>query len=279
MSEVRKFWTAKSASVTVLIAIAFIAVGILAWAWSTSPENNTLRYEAAKTSMQVIAVAILGSLATLATLSFTQSRTRDADLHDRKLERWQRQVSDLRDQRDRQNEFLRSTLQATVNSYNRVKRERRLLLAETRVSGSNIRNISLKIYDEHMAVLIDQQLEFEQFKRLAPFIDDERLNKAIAGVDIEIKPGDLLAECYGKIENYLNAVIDEYQNQRQSMVGGSVSLAVRDTNLPKLTGFLNKSGFQPGISLHIASILDMLLNALLQPLALPDPDAEDAPTV
>lgn len=269
MSENKKIWTVKLASIAIIIGIAVVAIAVLAWAWSTSPAKDTLRYEAAKTSMQVLAVAFLGSSATLATLTFTQSRAREADLHDRKLEAWQRQASDLRDHRDRQDELLRSTLQATVTSYNRVKRVRRLLLAETQ--GPDERTVSIKTYDKHMAVLIDQQLEFEQFKRLAPFMNDERVNKATAGVDTEIKTGNWLAACYREIEIFLNVVIDEYQANRHSIIAGSIGFPLHD--LPKLSNFLSKEGFKPGVSAQIALITDTLQVALLQPLALPDPDA------
>ncbi|MGX1561274.1 hypothetical protein [Streptomyces sp. NPDC055506] len=270
MSGGKKFWTTTRASIAVFFSIAIVAIAVLAWAWSASPQSNTLRYEVAKTSLQVLAVAILGSLATLATLSFTQSRTRKEDLHDKKLERWQRRVSDRRDKRHRQDELLRSTLQATVTSYNRVKRVRRLLLAETQ--GSSGRSITIETYDKYMAVLIDQQLEFEQFTKLAPLINDERLNAAAVAASVEIKTGNSLAKHYSEIEVFLNRVIDEYQTQRYSMAGGSTFPVF---HLPRLTGFLSKEEFSPGVSTHIASIVEALQVALLQPLALPDPEEEE----
>jgi hypothetical protein len=128
----RRFTAAKRKSVAWLLAIAALSGIVLAWAWSGSPTNNTLRYELAKTAMQVIAVASLGGLAALATFTFQRSRTREDELRDRKLEQWRRRVENGRDKRDRQDDLLRSLLRDMLTSYNRVKRVRRLVEAETK---------------------------------------------------------------------------------------------------------------------------------------------------
>src|SRR5512133_1543130 len=212
----RRFTAAKRMSVAWLLAIAALSGIVLAWAWSGRPTNNTLRYELAKTAMQVIAVASLGGLAALATFTFQRSRTREDELRDRNMEQRRRRVENSRDKRDRQDDLLRSLLRDTLTSYNRIKRVRRLVDAETKDDAGG--HVTLAVYDKHMTSLNDEQLEFEKFKRLAPFIDDKRLNPSADGdasATPGTAPGDVsLEKSYKNIESYLNEVIDEYEDNR-----------------------------------------------------------------
>ncbi len=273
----RRFTTAKRNSVAWLLAIAAISGIVLAWAWSGSPSNNTLRFESAKTAMQVIAVASLGGLAALATFTFQRSRTREDELRDRRLEQRRRRDENRRDKRDRQDDLLRSLLRDTLTSYNRVKRVRRLVEAETKDKAGG--HVTLDVYDKHMTSLNDEQLEFEKFKRLAPFIDDKRLNPS-AGRDPSAThgtaPGGVsLKESYERIEKYLNKVIDEYEDNRHVVAAEPAGVPL--AKLTKLSAFLQHDSFELGAAMQIDGIIDVLQKAVLQPPALPDPNDDDAP--
>jgi hypothetical protein len=269
----RRFTAAKRNSVAGLVAIAVLSGIVLAWAWSGKPANNTLRYELAKTAMEVIAVASLGSLAALATFIFQHSRTREDELRDRKLEQWRRHSDYLRDKRGRQDDLLRSLLQETLIAYNRVKRVRRLLSAE--ITDKAEGHVTLDGHDKHVTGLIDEQLEFEKFKRLAPFLDDERLYRPTGG-DPNATPGTVpvdvsLESSYESIEKYLNKVIDEYKDNRHVVAAEAAGVPL--AKLTRLSTFIS-DGFVPGASDHIDLIIRVLQTAVLQPLVLPDLDEE-----
>jgi hypothetical protein len=185
-------------------------------AWSSHPRSDSLRYEFAKTCMQVLAVAFFGTLAAIAAFTFQHSRTQA----DNDLERKRQENDKERDERGRKDDQLRSIMGETLTIYNRVKRIRRLLAAQT----GNGRYLTLAIYDEHMANLIDEQLAFEMLKRLPPFIRNEPLSPApyVAGSERRVQDPTLenayedthLADAYQGIEKYLNHVIDEYKEKR-----------------------------------------------------------------
>jgi hypothetical protein len=227
--------------------------------------------------MQVIAVASLGGLAALATFTFQRSRTREDELRDRKLEQRRLRIDNSRDRRDRQDDLLRSLLRDTLTAYNRVKRVRRLVEAETKDKTGG--HVTLNGYDKHMTSLIDEQLEFEKFARLAPFIADKRLYPSADG-DPSATPGTApeggsLKESYESIESYLNDVIDEYKDNRH-VVAAAEAAGVPLAKFKKLTKFIHKDDFRPGVAKHIDEIIKVLQKAVLQPPRLPDPDEDDA---
>jgi hypothetical protein len=226
-----------------LVLIMLIAVAVAVWAASSEPSRNTLRYELATIAMQVVAVAVLGGLATLATAMFRDSLKRDAEQRDAAAAR-----------RRQQDDLLRGLLDETLTAYNRVKRIRRLLSAFT-AEGSG--RITLDVYDEQMRALMDQQLEFERFKRHSPFIDDERLRLTA------LPSSSVLTEHYRKIEKYLNWAIDEYQSKRHLVAESDDGLPVCE--LRDLTGFIRR-GFIPGAADRIDEIIAALQCAMLRPL-------------
>ncbi|MGA8726233.1 MAG: hypothetical protein WB565_14465 [Acidimicrobiales bacterium] len=212
----------------------------------------------AKTALAVLAVASIGGFATLATFTFQQSRTREVEERDQRLERWRLDAENARDRRDRQDQFLRSLLTDTLTAYHRVKRVRRLIGAET--TGPSGGFVTLAVYDNYISQLVDEQLEFEKFKRLAPFIADERINT---------EGHTILRNCYAKIERSLNKVIDEYKENRQKLVGTDRRCTL--DALPRLSGFIGKE-FVPDVSRQIDRICADLQAAVLQPLVLTNPD-------
>jgi hypothetical protein len=237
-----RFSRAAGLSLAFLFGIAAVAVVVAAVAWTDKP--NTLEYELAKIAMQVVAVAVLGGLATIATAIFQESFKREATRQDALVE-----------QRRKQDDLLRELLDETLTAYNRVKRVRRLLAAHT-ADGTG--RITLDVYDEHMSTLIDQQLEFEKIKRRSPFIDDARLRStALPGASV-------LTDGYEKIEKYLNRVIDEYESNRASVVSARHGLPV--CRFDKLAGFIGDA-FKAGAADRIDEIITALQGATVQPIA------------
>jgi len=260
-------------SLLALLLLALISLLTLIFAWAGSPQGNTLRFELAKTAMQVLAVAVLGSVATLAVSAYQQSQTQDAKRRDQKLEHWHRHVENAKDKRTRQDDLLRSLLQETVVTYHRVKRLRRLLAAETKDSAGG--HISRATYDKHMAELNDAQLEFEKYTRLAPFIDDDRLERSREPTlrDEDMPRLYSLATYYRSIEAYLNRIIDEYKEVRHS-VADDKGTSIRQ--FKRLSQFVYvRDDFVKGAADNMDKIIATLQQAILQPLLLPTPQDED----
>jgi hypothetical protein len=124
-----------------------------------------------------------------------------------------------------------------------------------------------------MADLIDEQLAFERLKRFTPFISDERLNlppaldaaRPQAEAKSQILTKSSLGKSYEDIEKYLNHVIDEYQDKRNTVRDElSASLAGFD----KLSGFIGDD-FTACVSNQMDDIIKTLLEALWQPLDSP----------
>jgi hypothetical protein len=221
--------------------MAAVAAAVAAVAWTDEP--NTLKYELAKIAMQVVAVAVLGGLATVATAIFQESFKQQATRRDAFVE-----------ERRRQDDLLRDLLDETLTAYNRVKRIRRLLAAQT-ADGTG--QITLDVYDEQMSSLIDQQLEFEKFKRRSPFIDDERLHTPA------LPNASVLTDSYTEIEKYLNRVIDEYESNRNLLLEHGELLPVG--RFGKLAGFIGDA-FNEGAADRIDKIIEALQGAIFQPL-------------
>jgi hypothetical protein len=255
-----------------LLLVVALAAGILAWAWSGDPRSNSLRYEVAKTALQVLGVAGLGSLAALATFMFQHSATLAGQRREINRERWRLENDKLRDKRERQDELLRALLRETLTAYNLVKRIRRLLTAETR-DESGVGHITRDRLDVHLASLIDQQLEFEKFKRLAPFIDDDRLDPVMDTDDAAHRPArDELQAEYESIESYLNHVIDDYKKQRFLVPDGREGTSL--ASFPRLRQFMETDNFDTGVAHHIDVIITILQGAVLDALVLPPLDTE-----
>ena len=220
-------------------------------AWSGHPASNTLRYEFAKTCMQVLAVAFFGGLAAIATSSFQYARTQETDhlrqqaanerddarteaeASDRRLEQLRRDVDRAREERRRQDDQLRSVMRETLTAYNRVKRIRRLLAAETNDSAAG--HLTLAVYDKHMDRLIDEQLAFESLNRFTPFIDDERLSvsptrkaEATSQTAMSKMSSQTLVDFYTAIEKYLNEVINEYKEKRYTVAAANTEVPMKE---------------------------------------------------
>jgi hypothetical protein len=285
----RKWGSAWTVSLIGLGVIFVLSVIVLIIAWSGHPSSDTLRYELAKTCLQVLAVAFFGGLATMATFNFQYRRTQEADrfrqradaerekarmaaeAYDQKMAEWRREIDDLRDDRRRRDEQLRPIVEETLAAYNRVKRIRRLLAAETNDEAG--RHLTRVVYDKHMDHLIDEQLAFERLKRLTPLINYERLGLPPPGAGtiprIALKDEQSLTDFYTDIEKYLNKVIDEYREKRHTVPddANGISLA----GFGRLSGFIHMDDFVPSAADKIDQIIAKLQTALWQPLKLPAP--------
>jgi hypothetical protein len=136
--------------------------------------------------------------------------------------------------------------------------------------------VQLDVYDRHTAGLIDQQLTFEELKRRAPFIADERLRPSATG-----SPEAPITTSYKKIEKYLNKVIGEYEGKRRLFVGKRRLFVAEPKGLPlaalpKLSAFLG-GDFVVNVSNQIDTLIEALQAALLQELDVPDPEADTRP--
>ena len=278
-----KWKVARRWSVIGLVFIAALSLIGLIIAWSGHPASDTLRYEFAKTCMQVLAVAFFGGLAAIATSNFQHTRTQEADYlrqqaanerdnarteaeaSDRRLEQRRRDVDKARVERRRQDDQLRSVMQETLTAYNRVKRIRRLLEAETNDEAAG--HLTLAVYDKHMDGLIDEQLAFERLKRLTPFIDDERLSvppAREAGATSEaLMSSQTLTNFYADIEDYLNDVIDEYRKKRYTVAAADSGVPMAEFGA--LSAFIHKEDFVPGAANKMDEIIKALQTALCQP--------------
>jgi len=282
--SVRKWRHARNLSLFWLICIAAASLIGLIFAWRGNPTNNTLRFELAKTFMQVLAVAFLGGLATLATFTYQDSRAQENDHarrveeradeaiqhkeeeKERKQERDRRDFENARAERLRQDDQLRVIVEETLRAYNRAKQIRRLLEAETNDGTSGC--LTLAVYDRYMTDLIDEQLAFERLKRFTPFISDKRLSRLLVfdAIPLQIKTKLLtkssLVKSYEDIEEYLNDVISEYQDKRHTLKDKASAPL---TEFKKLRGFIG-SEFIKCVSNKIDDVIGTLLKALWQPL-------------
>jgi hypothetical protein len=240
-------------SVLAIVAIAAVIVLVASW-------NPTLKTEAGKTALSVLAVSVFGALVTIAAGRYQQRRKEAAEnrLHQEGLRR--QEIEILQDARSREDALLRTLLQDTLRNYNRVKATRRLLKAYTKTDDG--RSITAAVYDKHLEQLIDEQLKFEEFKRVA-----------YAGGSKRLGLPSLFCN-YEKIEKYLNKVISEYERNRHRVESSvEVSLA----QLQRLSSFFEgkrvdngvDTGFEENVSSQIDQIVQQIQRTLLEPLVPP----------
>jgi hypothetical protein len=285
--SIRKWRSTRNWSLFWLTCIAAVSLTGLIISWRGNPTSDTLRFELAKTFMQVLAVAFFGGLATLATFMYQDSRAqeneqsrhaeekaeyialRTEEEKERKQERDRHSFENARAERLRQDDQLRSIMDETLETYNQTKRIRRLLEAETNdiLHG----RLTLAVYDRHMTDLIDEQLAFEKLKRFIPFISDTRLNHLPTSAANEpqkdgvgkILTKSSLVQSYEDIEKYLNHVIDEYKDERHILADEMYAPLAEFGELSRFIG----NEFQSNVSARMDDIIKTLLEALWQPLA------------
>jgi hypothetical protein len=152
----------------VLGVATLVCIAVLVALALQGMDARALQIEIAKVALQVVAVAVIGTLLTFL-LKLREELRADA----------QRELDELHSQRNRQDERLTAALNDIVVGYNQVKRIRRSVRAgddqEAGGAGSG--------RPPWLVELDDQQLEFERLLRIAPLIDDILASRSIQGID------------------------------------------------------------------------------------------------
>ena len=275
--------TVRKAAFWLVVVFTFVVLLFLQLL-SADPADGTLMFELAKTSLQVACGIVLGAFVTLAVFLFQkgwEQRRESLQLQAvQKREDLQREADNLRDERLRQDLALRSLLEETLETYNRVKRIRRILKSE---SGDGL--ISKEVYERQILDLIDLQLRFETFARTLRSIGDDRLAGHVTPWDPEdleamgdseqrqYRLSDLagLKADYDAIEIYLNSQVNEFTSRLHT-------LPVKDRfpleKLADLHLFVTSTNtFRAGTSRRLSRIQRVLQTALLVPLELPTQEA------
>jgi uncharacterized integral membrane protein len=92
--------------IALLVAVV-IASGVLALVWIVvNPTKDTLSYEAAKTSLQVLGVVVIGGIVTFATTRFQQNRQRADQWLEAERQRAERKLEKQREAFDRRAALL-----------------------------------------------------------------------------------------------------------------------------------------------------------------------------
>jgi hypothetical protein len=246
-----------------LVLIVGISLIVGTIAWSQNPAKDTLGYELAKTSMQVVGVTLIGAVAAIAAFAIQQSIAdkvsqlaegrEDSRVHKRREEDFNRE------RRRRQDDLVSTMLNDTVDAYHRIKNIRRSLQASV---GRSSENLSIEDYDKWLPEVSAQQLVFEELKRLAPLAND-----ALAGLAPASVPRDndkygsddkSIGAEYQRIEGQLNTLLSEYQKTRNDLKKAG-SMSIRDPRLAELKKFV----LYPAVS--IAHIVEVLRKSLLRP--------------
>jgi hypothetical protein len=227
----------------ILLALAVTVVvsfGCLIVLWLVGPKEGSVAFEVAKGCIGIIAVGFVGLVLSRAG-DYLQQRRADAA----------REQAEARDRRQRQDEVVRSLLDASLANYHDVKRARRLLKARLPGAADSGRP-DLAVYDEYLAAINNAQLVFEQLEETARTMQDERIDHAT------------LAGWYDDIETYINAVVGEYEQQRRRVAYSDPPPSVSDLKI--LGDFMVGKHFRAGVTDPLHAAQRVLEKALLQPL-------------
>jgi hypothetical protein len=94
----------------VILIVASVAFGVLAAVWIVvNPVKDTLWYEVAKTSLQVLGVAVIGGIVTFATARFQQDRQSAERKREEKRQKAEQDLEKLREEFDRRAALLDRT--------------------------------------------------------------------------------------------------------------------------------------------------------------------------
>lgn len=249
--------------VLILVAAVALVVVVLTWRESTSPD--ALRDEAAKTAMQVLAVSVVGGAAGFAWKAWQDERaSKERTAATQRLtrqENYRREVERIRHDRELDDQHKLALLRETLQAYNRLKRTRRLLKAYT--YDGNERGITRGVYDNAIEEIMNEQLLFEEYLRLAKSSASPLPQEATTSFD--------------SIQSYLNKIIiKEYQRKRETV---DESRPTPLSELPGLSGFIDlvEPKFTSQVSPQIDLIITAIYTALARPLELqnvPDPGHE-----
>jgi hypothetical protein len=253
------------------VVAAIAGLGLFATLIPRTPSANTLRYEVMRACLQVLGISLIGVVVAMATFRLQQVHSEqsklDAEERDNTLVTKRREDDRELDERRRLDDRVTDFLSETINAYNAVKSVRRLLQAETGPKADA--RITRVAYSKLMTVLCDQQLIFESLYRRAPLIQD----RVKGGIEIRVtmsrrsadESGILgtLADYYGRIESYLNEIVDEFQKNLH-VVPSDGGVSLRDLGAGKLSEFIHRtSPLKENVSYIVESIIRCLESDLL----------------
>lgn len=136
------------------------------------------------------------------------------------------------------------------------------------------RSISLSEYDEYLRRINRHQLAFERLAKIAPLLDD-KIPHVHRGDQRD--SSDSLSHLFGDIEEFLNHIIDEYEQSRHLAANGD---RIRLGELRNYSGALSKRErksslydfvettrpFRRSTARNVDLVVARLAQALLEPL-------------
>lgn len=233
--------------------LAFLVISVY-----INPAKDTLAFELAKVLLQVGFVFVIGAVISLMTFEYQ----RECEEIDKRKE-WDRRKSKYWE------ELLKAILDQATESYNAVKKARRLLRAQAIIpeTGSRQERVLETEYDRLMDSVNDAQLSFERL------VGDVLTSKRA------FEEPEKLEQKLRSIERYLEQLIDEYEHKRRMFSGEPPSKEL--ASLPRLHDFLGPSrpsGFRTQViePYHMVQQLirsDLLRSQMPAPLAAKDDKA------
>jgi hypothetical protein len=227
--------------VALLVLIAAVDLAVLVAIGTKHPRPNTLSYEVGVACIQVLAIALLGGVLSLASLVYQldrQERQHNADAH--------------RDARQRCDMLVRESMRDVRSSYQAVKRSRRIL--QTRRWDPQHAAELVELYDEQLTVIInDAQLDFEALREMVVLgpcgVDDSKLRSS-----------------FSTIEDYLNKMVNQWRQHHEALIDNPPSVIEFKASLPRIDRFIdNTADFRVGVANPIRDVMGELRRALLAP--------------
>jgi hypothetical protein len=240
---------------------------------TANPRPNTLPYEVVRICLQVLGVVLVTAFIGLATFQWQQVRLEQSKLQAEGREENRKNDAadrDLKvDRRHRLDERVRAFIEETVQAYHGVKQVRRLLAAE--IGGPAMPSISLEAYSRLIPELSGYQLVFESLKRRAPLIQSLvpgagaipfRADRTTGATGIAT-----LGKHYEVIEEYLNHMVDDYEEHR-GLMSSEHRLLLRDLHDDsRLIDFIRDTPtLKINVTYRVEAVLNCLEEALLSPI-------------
>jgi len=214
---------------TVSIIIAAIAgIATLVY-WRAPLDRDFSQGEIFKTTYQFLLLTVIGGLVSLIYTQLTKAME-EIRLSKEKAREQNRLLEEkAQEQRSTKRDLQIGFYTKFIGAYNSAKRARRILRATARESAQGMILVRINPYGKELQTLIDIQLQFETL------IDEV---EARPDLFFSIGNANNLKSNLSSIEEYLNDIVDEYENLYQIQTGNSSSLPI--TKLPKLAEFIGK---------------------------------------
>jgi hypothetical protein len=181
------------------------------------PKSGSLKFEAAKSLLQIALVSVVGAVISLVTGDYQRAKQSAEKEGERETAR-----------KEYRDDLLKSLLSRLMNNYTAVKKARRLLRGRglTPRGEPPADHVLAAVYDAQIDVLNEAQLAFEHIRR-----DVVTSETAFAEANYES-----LVKALGKLDEYLGELVTEFESCRRMFAGDPASC--RLGSLPKLEKFL-----------------------------------------